>query len=65
MKQQAIDNREKIAQIQNLLRSGDISYDEAKALAQPVIKTINAKSAEVAKKYNKTPSKLSFSVIMR
>jgi hypothetical protein len=43
----------------------EITYDEAKKEAQPIIDAINAKNKEIAKKYNKRPSKLSFAAIMR
>lgn len=65
MQETAIDNREKIATIRRKMVNGDISYEQAKLDAEPVIKSINEKSAEIAKKYGKKPSKVSFAAIMR
>jgi polyhydroxyalkanoate synthesis regulator phasin len=66
MKSEAIKNREEIAEIKRKFKSGEISYDQAKAEMQPVLDRINAKSAEIAKKYNKkTVPKVSFAAIMR
>lgn len=65
MTNEAQDNQEKIADIKRRMVAKEISYEEAKAEAQPVIDRINAKAAEIAKKYNKRAKKLSFSEIMR
>jgi hypothetical protein len=57
-----------IAIIQDIRRrmlNGELTYDEAKAEAAPTIAAINAKSVEVAKKYNRKAVKLSFAAIMR
>jgi hypothetical protein len=57
---QAIKNQEAIADIQRRMASGELSYDQAKAEAQPIIDGINAKAAEIAKKYNLRAKKISF-----
>lgn len=44
---------------------GDISYNEAKAEARPVIDEINTTAKRLAKKYGLTSSKVSFAALMR
>lgn len=61
----AVENRAKMQDIRRRMLSGAITYDQAKAEAQPLIEAINAHSAAIAKKYNKRPTKLSFAAIMR
>lgn len=65
MTNEAQDNQEKIADIKRRMVAKELSYEDAKLEAQPVIDRINAKAAEIAKKYNKRAKKLSFSEIMR
>lgn len=65
MEEQAIENRIKIAHIKNALDMGWITYNEAKEMAKPVIKSINDKSKELAKKYNMKPQLVNFSSIIR
>lgn len=65
MTQQAVNNREAIADIRRRMLNGEISYAQAKVEAQPVIEAINVKAAELAKKYGKRASKVSFEGIMR
>jgi hypothetical protein len=61
----AIDNRQKIQDIRRRMLSGAITYAQAKDEAEPIITAINARSAEIAKKYGKRASRLSFAAIMR
>lgn len=61
----ASDNMAKMQDIRRRMLSGKITYDEAKAEAAPLIAAINERSAAIAKKYNKRPTKLSFAAIMR
>jgi len=61
----AIENRERISIIKKDYNSGKISRETAKALAEPIIDSINERGAEIAKKYNKKHSKVSFIGLMR
>lgn len=47
------------------LMTREIDYDEAKLLAEPVIKRMNEKAAGIALKHGKRPPKFSFSGLMR
>lgn len=62
----AIDNRTAIADIRKRYATGEISREEAKQLAQPVLDSINLKQAEIAKKYGKKNySKMDFISLIR
>lgn len=61
----AADNREKLYGIRKQMLSGQITYDEAKELAAPVIEAINTKAKEIAKRHGKRPQLVSFGAIMR
>ena len=62
----AINNRITIADIRRRYATGEISRNEAKQLAQPVLDSINLKQAEIAKKYGKKNySKMDFISLMR
>lgn len=61
----AAHNRAKIAAIKLLYDTGEISREEAKRLAQPVLDRINAKNAEVAKRHRMKPYRLDFVSAMR
>lgn len=66
MKEQALQNRERLYEIRRKMLSGEISYEQAKEQASPVIKAINEKAAEIAKKYGKrSVPRVSFAAIMR
>lgn len=68
---QAVKNREEIGEIKRKLVTGEISYQQAKALAQPVLDRINEqtvrKTKELNKKYglNRKPALLDFVQAMR
>ena len=49
----AVSNRESIAQIKRLYLSGKITREVAEALASPVIARINKQQQAIAKKYGK------------
>ena len=49
----AVSNRESIAQIKRLYLSGKITREVAEALASPVIARINKQQQEIARKYGK------------
>lgn len=59
MNEQAIQYREEIKTAINMLNAGELTYDEAKAKAQPSIDNWNKlnlqKAKEIAKKYNMRP----------
>jgi len=65
MTNEAISNREAISEIKRKLNTGELSYDEAKAQAKPIIEAIYAKHKEIAKKHNKRAVKLTFAGLMR
>jgi len=47
------------------VNTGGLTYDEGKALASPLIQIINAKQAEIAKKFKKRPAPLSYNYALR
>lgn len=51
--------------IRRRMLRGEISYEEAKTEATPIIDEINAKAKELAKKHKVRASKVSFAAIMR
>ena len=55
----------KAQEIRVLYRCGEISRDEAKKLIKPYADYFNAKSIELAKKYNQRPKKFNFNAFMR
>lgn len=65
MKEQAMKNRERLGDIKARLSVGDISYDQAKAEAEPIIAEINKKAVELGKKYGVKPQLVSFAALMR
>lgn len=62
---QATKNRQAMAEIKRKYVTGEISQDEAKQLAQPIIDLVNKRCAEIAKKHGKKPCKLNFISLMR
>ncbi len=65
MKNEAIKNREAIEEIRNKLNYGLITYDEAKAQAEPVIARMNQRAREIAKNYGRIHRSFKFEEIMR
>jgi len=61
----AVTNRIMLEKIRLDLAKGEISYEQAKILAKPVIDGINEDIAKIAKKNGKRPYKLSFAGLMR
>jgi cupin superfamily acireductone dioxygenase involved in methionine salvage len=51
--------------IKVLLNRGEISYDEAKAQAQPHIETLNKTVKEISREYGVTFKPLTFISVMR
>lgn len=62
---EALKNRQAIEEIKRAYTLGEITREEAKEKAQPIIDRINAKGKEIAKKYNKRYSPISFIGLMR
>ena len=56
---------EKIYEIRAKLKTGQISFDEAKALALPLIKEMEIKAEKVAKEFGKKPPRFNFIGLMR
>lgn len=63
--QEATKNRQEIATIKYSLMVGDITYEKAQELAKPIIKRINEKGKEIAKKYGKKYRAVTFIELMR
>jgi polyhydroxyalkanoate synthesis regulator phasin len=61
----AADNRAKIAAIKLLYDTGEISREEAKRLAQPILDRINSRIADIAQKQGRKPYRLDFISAMR
>jgi hypothetical protein len=55
----------KLKEIKLLLKTGQISYDEAKLLAKPHLDVLNTKINVIAKKFGKRPSPVGFTKFMR
>jgi polyhydroxyalkanoate synthesis regulator phasin len=62
---QALDNMRAIKDIRARMQAGDITYEQAKAEAEPVIKRINKRNAEIAKKHKMRPKNINFAGLMR
>ena len=52
-------------QIRFMYQSGQITRDEAREYLEPFIKEFNAKSIEIAAKYNQKPKLFSFASFIR
>jgi hypothetical protein len=63
--QTAVNNQLKIADIRRRMLSHDITYDQAKTEAQPIIDNINTAANQLAKKHKLRAPKVSFAAIMR
>ena len=59
------DYRNALQDIRFRMLHGLISYDEAKAEAQPIIDEMNKKGFEIAKKYGRRFKGFTFSSLMR
>jgi len=59
------DYRNQIDHIRGQLLSGRISYDEAKATAQPIINQMNEIGRKIAAKYGKKHHDFTFATLMR
>lgn len=57
--------REQIALIRAKLQAGQITYEQAVKLAEPVIAELNTKANAIAAKHGKKPYKFTFNYLMR
>lgn len=55
----------KLKEIKILLKSGQISFDEAKQKAEQPLKELNERIAQVAKRYGFKPRAMDFTGMMR
>ena len=60
-----INYRMKLKEIKFLFMTGQITYYQAKEIAQPIIDEMNIKGKEIAKKYNQKFKPFTFSNLMR
>lgn len=65
MTKEALENRRVINHAKNALALGWMTYDEAKEYTEPVIRRINEKAKEIAKKQGMKPRFVNFSSLMR
>ena len=56
---------DKIEEIRAMFKAGQLSFDEAKTLALPLIQEIEASAEKVAERFGRTPPKFSFTALMR
>ena len=56
---------DKIEEIRAMLKAGRLSFDEAKALALPLIKEMEQSAEKVARRFGRTPPKFNFTNLMR
>jgi hypothetical protein len=61
----AIANRTAIADIRRRMMMGELTPEQAKAEAAPIVARINASGAEIAKKYGRKFKPFSFAYLMR
>jgi len=62
---EAVENRESIKYIKQRYLSGQISREQAKLEASPIIYRINKRQAEISKKWNKKHYPIDFISLMR
>jgi polyhydroxyalkanoate synthesis regulator phasin len=60
-----MDLKEQAEKARVLYNAGEISREEAKELIQPYLDQVNAKSKELAIKYNQKPKKVDFGYYVR
>ncbi|MCX6701726.1 MAG: hypothetical protein NTX96_00835 [Candidatus Zambryskibacteria bacterium] len=60
-----MENIQKLKEIRILLKTGQITYDEAKKMAKPYIDGANQKIKVISKRFKKAPSLISFTSFMR
>ena len=60
-----MDYRNKILKIRSDMQHGNITIDEAKVLAQPLLDEMNAKGEKIAKEHGRKFRKFTFGYVMR
>lgn len=60
-----MENRNRLKEIRFRLLMGEISYEEAKELAFPIINKMNQKAKIIAKQYGKKHKDFTFGYLMR
>lgn len=65
MNTEAYEQRQRLERIKARMDTGQITYQQAREEAQPIIDWVNNRAEEVAKKYGKKPIKLDFTYLMR
>lgn len=63
--EKAVNNRVRMQDIKKRFVCGELTYEQAKAEAEPLIEEIYQQSKAIAKKYNKRAIRLSFASLMR
>ena len=61
----ALEARQEVSHLVLRATTGDLSYDEAKALAEPYLAIMDAKGAEIARKHGKRYTPRSFGYFLR
>jgi len=61
----AMEATQELTHIVLRVNTGGLSYDEGRLLASPLIKIINDKQAEIAKKFGRRPAPLSYNYALR
>lgn len=61
----AMEHKQEMDNIKMWLHTGAISYEQAERMAEPHLKAMNEKSAELAKKYGVRARKITFSAFIR
>ena len=60
-----LNDLNRLNEIKILLKTGQISYEEAKMKAKPFISAMNEKIVRISKKFGKKPYLISFGGFMR
>ena len=61
----AVEATNELAHLILRVNTGGVSYDEGKVLALPLLRVINNKQAEIAKKFGRRPSPISYGYALR
>lgn len=62
----AVENhRDQIEFIRRKYLTGELSYEDAKKAIQPILDDLNKRCREIAKKYGKKHSPITFAYVMR
>lgn len=59
------NNQDKMRSIRRRMQNGELTYEQAKDEAQPILEQINATAKQLALKYNLPPRKVSFAELIR